>query len=269
MLSNYSDIQNRIDHLYDTKWFQPNAFYPTVFFYTDKSVSDNEYTVDTFLKMHINSNPTKTVYLDNNVQRRTVLENLENTPKTLQEYIKLEEKLEKTGISASESVLRQFIKIDNLKNNSIPLSKSQNSLISSIKESDSSGTLKLEFLCDRDFHVLRYLQAWQSRWYTNDFQKKALTSKSINSEDSKNNNLKDGGEGYLGLSNCLIDINGNITTLSHLSLFGLIPKTINIPTSFGPQVTANEISKITVDCIYAHAILTYSTENRLGFYYYT
>lgn len=267
MLSNYSDIQNRIDYLYDTKWFQPNAFYPTVFFYTDKSISDNDYTVDNFLKMHVNSNPTKTVYLDKNVQRKTALENLDNTPKTLQEYTKLEEKLEKTGISPSESVLRQFIKIDGLKIKSLPLSKSQNSLTSSGKESEGA-TVKLEFLCDRDFHVLRYLQAWQSRWYTNDFQKKALASKSVDSEDIKNNNLKDGGEGYFGLSNCLVDINGNITTLSHLSLFGLIPKTITVPSSFGPQANVNEIPKIAVDCIYAHAILTYPSEDRLNFYYY-
>lgn len=267
MLTNYSDIQNRIDNLYNTKWFQPNAFYPTTFFYTDKSISDNEYTIDDFLKIHINSNPTRTSYLYNGKVRTTILENKNKVPKSLKDYIALEEKLEKSGIAASDSVLRQFIKLTGLQITSIPLTKSKNSLINA-KNEDKSNTIELNFLCDRDFKVLRYLQAWQSRWYTNDFQKKALASKTVDSENATNNTFKDGGEGYLGLSNCLIDINGNITVLSHLSVFGLIPKTIKAPTDFGPQVAANDIQKINVSCLYSHAILTYPDKNRLGFYYY-
>lgn len=265
MISNYSDIQNRIDNLYNTKWLQVNAFYPTLLFYTDKSISDNDYTVDNFLKIHVNQDPVKT----NLKTRESSLTKIKDIPKTLKEYITLEEKLDTNGIVASDSVLRQFVKIKDLKNYSVPLSKDQHTLINA-KDKNSNNTITLEFLCDRDFHVLRYLQAWQSRWYTFDFQKKSLASKSVDTESTeKADNGKAGGEGYLGLSNCLIDINGNIEVLSHLSVFGLIPKQINLPSEFGPQASATDIKKITVSCLYSQIILTYPDQNRLGFYYFS
>lgn len=271
MISNYSDIQNRIDNLYNTKWLQVNAFYPTLFFYTDKSVSDKDYTIDQFLKIHVNQGPVKAnlkvKVKDKMVDRESSLTKLKDIPTTMKDYINLEEKLDTNGIVASESVLRQFVKIKDLKNYNVPLTKDQHTLTNE-KEKSNNNILTLEFLSDRDFHVLRYLQAWQSRWYTYDFQKKSLASKSIDTE-KENDNGKAGGEGYLGLSNCVIDINGNIEVISHLSVFGLIPKQINLPTEFGPQASAIDIKKISVSCLYSQAILTYPDQDRLGFYYFS
>lgn len=261
MFENYSTIQNRIDNLYNTRWFQANAYYPTVLFYTDKFRSNSDFSIDSFLKLHLNSGPVTSTA----GTKVSPLEKLTDVPTNMKDYLEKEALLENEGVQASNAVLRQFSTIKDLNNISVPLDRADNALVASKKDSGNK-TITLSFLNDDDFKVLRYLQAWQSRWYTNDYQKKALASK--DSEEVNKGGNKEGGEGYLGLANCLIALDGSITVTSHLSLFGLLPKSIQMPTEFGPQAASNEVKKINVTCLYSHAILTYQDKDRLGFYYY-
>lgn len=250
MLETYKDIQTRIDYLYNTQWFQSNASYPVTLFYTDQNVSTSDFTIDAFLKMHVNSKPN-----DSNI-----LQTIGNTPKTIKDYMETEQQVENSGIRASDSVLRQFSKVSGLKSFSIPLAK-KNGALGAISDRDDNSLIRLEFLCDKDFNVLKYIQAWQSRWYTYDFEKRSLAQKTTGAQ-------KEGGEGYLGIANCLISLDGNITVNSHLSLFGLIPQSVELPNEWGPR-TSPKLNVVTVTCLYAHAILVYQrTSNSLGFYYF-
>lgn len=259
-LFDYSKLQDRIDKLDDTKWLQPNAFYPVKFFYTDTDTATKDFTVDTFLKMHTNN--TGKVAASAGSSTGTLLYTNADSPKTLTEYIQKESEL--SGKEATDVVMRQFSKLSGLKAYSVALTKNNGALKADTVDTKDT-TVTLEFLCDRDFKVLDYLQAWQARWYTYDFQKRSLVAKAQSSSESRD---RTGGEGFLGLANCIIDVNGNITVASHLSIFGLIPKKIETINTLGPQAGSSAISKITVVCTYAHAILIYPKKDTLGYYYY-
>lgn len=263
---NYSEIQDRIDKLYNTEWFQSNVCFPTIFFYTDKDISDTDFSIEKFLTMHLPKGQSFTTkdtgrFIATGDKPNIVRFNKEG--ESIKSYMEYEQKLKGQGKPASDAVLRQFVKVSNLKNFNIPLAKKNNALTRSDSRSESS-TITLEFLNDKNWKVLWYLQSWQDRWYSNTYQKKSLTAKAHN-RDNKN---REGGEGYLGLANCSIDVDGNITVDSHLSLFGLIPKAIRTPQEFGPGTSSSGLSKISVDCLYSHIILTYPRGSMLSYYYY-
>lgn len=244
---NYKTIQNRIDSLYDTKWLQPNACYPTTLFYTKSNTSENDLTVDQFLRFHTNNSKT-TGSLQGNGTSITIVGNSKNAPKNLEEYMGYVEELNKSGEKASDFILSCFSKIGGLKTPKLPLEKSDGMLKNTASENKGSN-LTLEFLCDRDLKVLKYLQAWQARWYVYDYQKRSLLDKEKTG--------KQGGQGFLSLANCSIDVNGNITVVSHISVFGLIPIQLNIPEEFGPQSKAGDLPKISMQCAYSNAVLVY------------
>lgn len=263
-LLDFDKIQKRIDIIDNTKWYQANACYPVTFFYTKEKESSTDLSIDSFLRQHSNNaRPSK--------KEDPVLgTNLLSTPKTLKDYIATETKLSTTGEPASDTVLAYFSKISGLKTPNIPVAKN-NGMLTASKHDWKDSTVTLEFICDREFKVLKYLQAWQSRWFVFDWQKHAFADKS-NQEDKAGDNkivVKYGGEGFLGLANCSVDINGQVNVLSHLSLFGLIPKTITPPSEVGPQTNPSGLPKIQVVCTYAHAILVYpATDSKLNFFYF-
>lgn len=272
---NFAEIQKRVDNLYDTKWYQPNACYPVCFFYTDSEISSKDFTIDKFLKFH--TNVDKAVTLTNESKHVLVLNS--NTqiidtvpaPKNLTEYLNIElSKIADTGVTAGDDVLRNFSKVTGLKSPTMAVSKKDGTIATSKDESGKDATVNLEFLCDRELKTLSFLQAWESRWVHRDYQKKAFLDKTDNTEKSIVGGSDGGGEGFLGILNCSIDVNGNITPLSHLSLFGLIPKNIEIPSEFGPQAGSNSMPKITVKCTYSNAVLVYPSHDgkKLQYFYY-
>lgn len=268
----FNEIQKRVDALADTKWFQANACYPVCFFYTKSATSTAEFSVDQFLKFHTNINVTKKLkgkelFTSNETDFSAVIK----APKTLTDYLIIETNhLMKTGLAADDEVLRQFSKVSGLKSPTVPLSKNNGALAASKDDSGKDATINLEFLCDRELKTLTYLQAWESKWIHHDFQKKSFLDKADTNDTKGSNDDASGGEGYLGVLNCSIDINGNITPLSHLSLFGLIPKNIELPGELGPQVSSNSLPKIVVKCTYSNAILVYPdrSNKRLNYFYY-
>lgn len=266
-------IQDRIDNLYNTEWFQANACFPTIFFYTNENFSNNDFTIDKFLSMHLPVGSAFDIY-DNKMSQSEKPDLLGFDENGKKGYLTYEQKLKNQGVPAPDNVLRQFVKVSGLKNYNVPLNKVNNALTRSGAKSEAS-TIELEFLNDKKWGVLGYLQAWQNRWCVNTFQKKALRSKgyshSTKDKDVTGKNINwttEGGEGYLGLANCSIDINGKITIESHLSLFGLIPKNISIDSEMGPGVSPSGISKIKVTCLYSHIILAYLKNGNIRYYYY-
>lgn len=268
-ISTFNDIQDRIDKLYDTNWLQQNAFFPVVFSYadtkTDSNSNSNSLGVVAFRDMHTNnigndnitSNPTVTLETATIAAKSIeVLNNkaLSSSPSDLVTYQNKLNLVNVNGIKASSKVLRQLTKVSGLKNHTVPVSKLNNALKADAPN-EKDTTLTLEFLADEQFEVLNFLQCWQSKWYSFEYQKKSL--KSLN-----------GGEGLLSLMNCSIDTDGNITPKSYLTIFGLIPKTINVPGEYGPQVSTSSLPKITLTCTYSDAILVYPAKDKLNYYYF-
>lgn len=259
-LITYGTVQSRIDRLYDTKWFQPNACYPVIFTYTSKTTSDNDPTVDGFLRIHTNNSEIKDI---------GKAKGFDPAPSSLGDYIEAEQKLAAQGVAASEDVLAQFSKISGLKSPNLPFAKNNGALQASTL-TDKDATVNLEFLADRDLKVLSYLQAWQSKWFVYTKDVKTFRDKSDDSPPEHS-----GGEGFLGIANCVIDLNGNVRVVSHTTLFGLIPKQIQFAEAIGPQVSSNSIETIKVTCTYSHAVLVYEVagdssgnSRKLRYYYY-
>lgn len=259
-IENYGTIQNRINGLYNTAWFQPNACYPTALFYTkseDLKGSLGEISLTDFLKKMVNADAG------------TNLTGLAQAFTSLDALLKKEQEMKESKENCKSIVLDCFVQIDGLQGLQIPLSKSNGSIRSGKTQTiGDSGSCKLKFLCDRNLEVLRFLQAWQSKWLVFDFEKRSLVSH----RDTVHKTDKTGGEGYIGISNLNIQTNGGVQTLSHLSVFGLIPRQISMPNQLGPQASSSGLPTITVDCIYSNAVLSFpvtvNNQKKLRFYYF-
>lgn len=268
-LEKYSSIQSNIDSLYKTAWFQPNACFPTNLFYKTVSYStDKDGSLSALLGECVNVKPLSGSSLSKNMDG--VKKEVYPDPKSIKDFVDLEKQCVSSNAKQSEAALRQFVKITGLDSPGVPLNKDNGGLIVD-KDTKIGGknNCTLFFLCDRSFEVLKFLQAWQSKWITFDYEKKSLSSHAYKDEDSKG---KGGGEGFLGLTNVNIDTDGNITELSHVAVFGLIPKKIKTPfnTGIGPQASNSSLPMIEVECLYSQAILAIpmGKDKRLRYYYF-
>lgn len=260
---NFQSIQDNIDTIYKTKWFQPNACYPVTLCYTSDKVSNEKFSISDFLELHTNNSTAPG-------GKEEYIRKSDDSVKDLAAYMKKEVDATKDCVRANDKVLAYFSKVSGLNPPELNLSRVGGALVAGNQDANGS-TITLEFLHDRQFEVLHFLQAWQSRWFVHEYQKKAFTDKSVDYGIDTTRN-KGGGEGFLGLANCAIDFNGTVSVLSHLSLFGLIPKKIELVQEVGPQTNTSDITKIKVHCIYSNAIWVYpvdtGTTKRLNYYYY-
>lgn len=242
----YSSIQSRIDRIYNEVWFQPNASYPTNFGYFIQTEKKTDY--QNLLNSCINVKALEDAKKGTLYYPETILKNFD-------EFLTLENEALKEAVT-STACLDYFCTIKGLKTPSLSFIKSRGSL-STKNATEENSQITLEFLTDRDFKVLSFLQAWQSMWFSHDKTKRSLASKYWSTKVAEGQKKK-GGEGYLGISNLLIQTDGNVETKSHLSVFGLVPLQINPPTTdLGPQLSPSNLPKITVNCIYSVAILSY------------
>lgn len=271
-LEKYSSIQSNIDSLYKTAWFQPNACFPTNLFYKTVSYSSGaDGSLSALLGECVNVKPLSGTSLSKNIDTSTSVKEVYWDPKSIKDFVNLEKQCVSSNAKQSEAALRQFVKITGLDSPGVPLNKDNGGLIVD-KDTKIGGknNCTLFFLCDRSFEVLKFLQAWQSKWITFDYEKKSLSSHAYKDEDSKEG--KGGGEGFLGLTNVNIDTDGNITELSHVAVFGLIPKKIKTPfnTGIGPQASNSSLPMIEVECLYSQAILAIpmGKDKRLRYYYF-
>lgn len=257
----YSTIQSRIDTLYNTQWFQPNATYPTNFFYTESNhASDGETSMADFLKKFVNVDGAKGLVTPKS-----------NAFSDFSALLKKETEVTTGKINCKGIVLDCFVEISGLNTFTVPLDKTNGVIQNSKTDLGGKSTCTLKFLCDRNLETLQFLQAWQSKWLTFDFEKRSLVSHlNAKLDDGK----KSGGEGYLGVSNVNVSADGLITVCSHLSVFGLIPKQIDGPfKSLGPQASSSSLPTISVSCTYSNAILSYrgimsNDKQEMRFFYF-
>lgn len=240
----YSTIQTRVENLYKSAWFQPNAVYPITFLYTIKDVEDQKaVALSEFFRRFYNAKLSGTLA---EAKDSSFAEPTDKQFKSILDIYNVEKGL--TGQKLPEC-LNYFSTIEGLSPFSVPLVKT-NGAINADKDVKlgGNGTCTLKFLCDRDMKVLEELQKWQSKWVSFGPDMRSLTAHAV----------KAGGEGYLSLLNCNVKTDGTIEPLSHFAVFGLIPKTINLKpaNSLGPRANASNLPEIEVPCLYSSAILS-------------
>lgn len=232
----YSSIQSIIKDIYNKKWLQTNASFPTVLGYATTSSQPGTLETDdavSLLKGVASESPSI---------------------KSLKEYIEKESKLPLECLD--NNLLNNFIKISGLSQLEIPLSKENGHL----KGGESKGInseVVLEFLLDRELTILNFMETWQQKWYKQTSNKFQLTA-----HDSESGG-KD--EGYMSLTNVSINPNGVIKPLSQLALFGLIPKKIELPKEWGPSVSNSNVATVKLYCIYSQALLIWNNGNKLNY----
>lgn len=262
-LISYEDIQTKVNTLYNTAWFQPNAVYPLTFLYTSKDVdSESNHPHSLFFRRFYNTALAGSLATDTS---SAFAAPTGGAFKTINDLVK-EEKLLKG--EKLENCLNYFSTVEGLSPFSVPLDKT-NGAINAAKDVKlgGNGSCTLKFLCDREFKALHELQKWQSKWVSFSPDMRALASHTLAG--------KKGGEGYLSLLNCDIKTNGSIQVLSHFAIFGLIPKTVNIKpvSTIGPRSSTNNLPEIEVTCLYSSAVLSYPAKDAkgkdcLGYYFF-
>ena len=246
-----SDIYANIETLYTQKWYQPNACYPSRFYYC----TNGQNTALPALM--------KRCYNEGYVPANT---SVGSRITTLKEFFTEEEKALKTSTYNMENCLPFFTELGGLSAIEVPLA---NSAYGGLKASngkgpnEGKGSLTFSFLLNDKFDVLKALQVWQSNWYVNNWERQILKTKDADHTGE--------GEGYFGMRNVRINQNGEIDTLSYLAIFGLVPIKIDIKplSKTGPGVKSSELPKIELKCVYSKAILIYPTSNtNVNFLYY-
>lgn len=253
-MSDYeSDIYENIKTLYTQKWYQPNACYPTQFYYCTNGMNT---ALPKLMKRCYNEGYTPKNETISKLGRIT----------SLSDYLSEETKALKENTQSMNDCLPFFTELNGLSSLEVPLS---NSVYGGLQASNgkgpnaSKGQLTFSFLLNSKFDVLEVLQAWQSYWYVNNWERQILKTKRSEDEGA--------GEGYFGIKNVRIDQSGRIDTLSYLSIFGLVPIKIDTKplSKIGPGTKSSELPKIELKCAYSKAILIYPrTNSTVNYYYY-
>lgn len=212
----YEELQNRIDYLQKTEYATANAFYPTRFV---KAGDVSAITEQVNFRQRI---------IDPSIGPKKLIP-LTTLPKLLE--AESDNNLG-SNILNNDSDLALLKKVNGeiLKFMDIPYSSKGGVIDTGVTSSE--GALKpqkrevtLTFKVPNDFSVYNKLLEWKENWASSSLTYRYLKKR------SGTNAVQ---EGYLGLSYVNIKYDGNIEAKAHLSLFGLIPISVNFTKSIGP-----------------------------------
>lgn len=229
--TDYTKIQQAIQDIYQTKWFQGNAQYPTTFSVLSKDAgtkTSNSYTPQSLLDAKVETDS--------------------DTFKSLSDYIAKEKEALNGNcqFNMTAQQLALFSKVSGLNFPKTPLTKKGGVLKATTKEQEGS-ILSFEFLWNRSCDVITFFDQWREKWYTQTAHQRTLIHQ-----------VGTPAEGYFGLSGLTVATDGAVSHDCHLSIFGLIPIELDIePKDFGPATNPNNIPKIIYKCTYSYACLVY------------
>lgn len=230
--TDYKKIQQAIQDIYQTKWFQGNAQYPTTFSVLSKDAgkgTNKSYTTQKLLDAEIETDDAASF-------------------ESLSDYIAKEKEALRGNceFNMTAQQLALFSKVSGLSFPKTPLTKKGGVLKATTKEQEGS-ILSFEFLWNRSCDIITFFDQWREKWYTQTAARRTLKHQTDTPA-----------EGYFGLSGLTVATDGTVSHDCHLSIFGLIPIEIDIePKDFGPATNPNNIPKIIYKCTYSYACLIY------------
>ena len=226
----YNVIQERVQFLYKQLWFNPDAFFPTVFGYANDGNADQD--VAAMVK---------------------IFDGIENadgdlvTTTSLDDWVKKEDALTNTNLDSYP--LAVITKVEGLKIPETPIERSGGRIVAKEKQNDKGQSIKINFLLQDGAGVVTFNKKWQNKWFR--YSNKSRVLKAMTGDFLP--------EGYLGMDYIHILPDGTFERIGHLFIAGLIPTKIEMGRSglsLGPGGDKNNnVPTATVTYVYAQAML--------------
>ena len=261
----WTTIQQREDYLSSFNWFNPNAFYPTVFGFAEGKNAEETIKAMQGLTARINYNIDNQQPYDpaikeskeeqtfnsglkasnkNNVTSATSVYWAVYGTGTKEDYSEFAIK-SKLDFKLNENALATLISVEGLEFPEMPFSRKNGMLCASGIE-DKGSQITIKFLLTDYMQIMSFVHRWQSEWWQYNFKRRAIRQHDNSS-----------GEGYLGMDYIHIFPDGTIDRIGHLFLMGLIPVKVSIDGfTVGPGASAkSDIPILSIKCIYSQAYL--------------
>lgn len=257
---NYNEIQNRVNFLYRQIWFNPDAYYPTLFGYAN-NVQDIYNMVKIFDAICVTKKEAeadknlvegapKSVKLDTLVKiENDFLEKIIGDNGQTASYEEDGKKYLKDGLNTFNLAI--ITKIEGLKIPETPLDRVNGRIVAREQKEGKAENIKITFLLQDDGTALTFNKRWQNEWFRYDSKSRKLKAMSTG-EDAVIP------EGYLGMDYVHILPDGTCKRIGHLFVAGLIPVKLDIGRGFalGPGGEKNNaVTTLTVSYVYAQAML--------------
>lgn len=279
----WATIQQREDYLSSFNWFNPNAFYPTVFGFAEGENALNTITLMQGLTARINYNidsqqpydPAITDKTEEQTFNRGInASNKNNVTSATSVYWAVygtgkEDDYSEFAIKSkldfklNENALATLISVEGLEFPEMPFSRKNGMLCASGIE-DKGSQITIKFLLTDYMQIMSFVHRWQSEWWQYNFKRRAIRQHGKNPVSVVNGKKVVGkyednssGEGYLGMDYIHIFPDGTIDRIGHLFLMGLIPIKVSIDGfTVGPGASAkSDIPILSIRCIYSQAYL--------------
>jgi len=279
----WATIQQREDYLSSFNWFNPNAFYPTVFGFAEGENALNTITLMQGLTARINYNIDSQQPYDPAITGKeeeqtfnfgTEASNKNNVTSATSVYWavygngKKDDYSEfaiksKLDFKLNENALATLISVEGLDFPEMPFSRKNGMLCASGIE-DKGSQITIKFLLTDYMQIMSFVHRWQSEWWQYNFKRRAIRQHGRNKVSIVNGKKVVGdyednssGEGYLGMDYIHIFPDGTIDRIGHLFLMGLIPVKVSIDGfTVGPGASAkSDIPILSIKCIYSQAYL--------------
>lgn len=279
----WATIQQREDYLSSFNWFNPNAFYPTVFGFAEGENALNTITLMQGLTARINYNIDSQQPYDPAIDKREEEQtfnrgikasNKNNVTSATSVYWAVygtgkEDDYSEFAIKSkldfklNENALATLISVEGLEFPEMPFSRKNGMLCASGIE-DKGSQITIKFLLTDYMQIMSFVHRWQSEWWQYNFKRRAIRQHGKNPVSVVNGKKVVGkyednssGEGYLGMDYIHIFPDGTIDRIGHLFLMGLIPIKVSIDGfTVGPGTSAkSDIPILSIRCIYSQAYL--------------
>lgn len=261
----WATIQQREDYLSSFNWFNPNAFYPTVFGFAEGENEEETIKAMQGLTARINYNIDSQQPYDpaikeskeeqtfnsglkasnkNNVTSATSVYWAVYGTGTKEDCSEFAIK-SKLDFKLNENALATLVSVEGLEFPEMPFSRKNGMLCASGIE-DKGSQITIKFLLTDYMQIMSFVHRWQSEWWQYNFKRRAIRQHDNSS-----------GEGYLGMDYIHIFPDGTIDRIGHLFLMGLIPVKVSIDGfTVGPGASAkSDIPTLSIRCIYSQAYL--------------